>query len=99
MRKFTESKIEKMSDKEIKDKIEYLNNWKLVKNKLYGSYEFNDFKEAFSFITKIATLAEKHNHHPEINNIYNKVNIKLTTHDIGGISKKDIKILNLIEKL
>ena len=52
-------------------------------------YKFSDFKQAFSFMTCIAMKAEQMNHHPEWENVYNKVKITLTTHDVGGISKLD----------
>ena len=52
-------------------------------------FKFNDFKQAFSFMTCIAMKAEQINHHPEWENVYNKVKITLTTHDVGGVSKLD----------
>ena len=64
----------------------------------YKLFKFSDFKEAFSFMTSIAMKAEQINHHPEWENVYNKVKITLTTHDIGGISKLDYEIALFIEK-
>jgi 4a-hydroxytetrahydrobiopterin dehydratase len=61
-------------------------------------FKFSDFKQAFSFMTSIAMKAEQINHHPEWENVYNKVKITLTTHDIGGISKLDYEIALFIEK-
>ena len=52
-------------------------------------FKFSDFKQAFSFMTCVALKAEQTNHHPEWENVYNKVKITLTTHDVGGISKLD----------
>jgi len=52
-------------------------------------FKFSDFKQAFSFMTSIAMKAEQINHHPEWENVYNKVRITLTTHDVGGISQLD----------
>ena len=55
-------------------------------------FKFVDFKQAFSFMTSIAMKAEQINHHPEWENVYNKVKITLTTHDVGGVSKLDYEM-------
>jgi 4a-hydroxytetrahydrobiopterin dehydratase len=62
------------------------------------NYAFKDFVEAFGFMCRVALHAEKTNHHPEWFNVYNKVNVKLSTHDAGGITDKDIKLAGLMEK-
>jgi 4a-hydroxytetrahydrobiopterin dehydratase len=59
--------------------------WNEINNKLYKSFEFKNFSEAFSFMTRVALLAEKSNHHPTWTNTYNKVEIWLSTHDAGDI--------------
>ena len=56
------------------------------------SFTFADFASAFSFMTRIALAAEKRDHHPEWCNVYNKVDMVLTTHDVGGLSQKDIDL-------
>ena len=58
--------------------------WEEKDNALHATFTFKDFIEAFGFMTAVAMLAEKQNHHPEWSNVYNKVNIKLTTHDAGN---------------
>ena len=64
--------------------------WKEENNRLHRNFEFKNFMEAFSFMTHVAFEAEKLNHHPEWSNIYNKVNISLTTHDAkNSITEKD----------
>jgi 4a-hydroxytetrahydrobiopterin dehydratase len=75
-------------------------NWKEVDNKLEKSFQFKDFSEALDFINKLAVICESENHHPEINWIYNKINLKLSTHDAGDIiTEKDIKLANLIDEI
>ncbi len=59
---------------------------------------FGDFNAAFGFMTRVALKAEKMNHHPEWSNVYNRVEVVLTTHDCGGISNKDIKLANFIDQ-
>ena len=72
--------------------------WKEQNNQLVKEFEFKDFVEAFAFMTKVALLAEKHNHHPEWSNVYNKVEIRLSTHDSGNvITDKDRKLAAAIE--
>ena len=75
-------------------------SWKEENNALYRNFEFKDFSEAFAFMSRVALLAEKHDHHPEWSNVYNKVNIKLNTHDAGDIvTDKDRKLATAIDKL
>lgn len=75
-------------------------SWKEENNTLTKSFKFKNFVEAWSFMTKVAMVAEKMNHHPEWSNIYNTVDIKLTTHDEGNtITDKDRKLAKKIDKL
>lgn len=62
-------------------------------------FRFSGFREAFGFITQIALLAEKMNHHPEWSNVYNSVDIVLTSHDAGGITGRDIKMAKKIDSI
>ena len=74
--------------------------WKEEDNKLVAKLTFKDFSEAFAFMTRVAILAEKMNHHPEWSNVYNRVTIKLSTHDAGNIvTEKDYKLAKEIEQL
>ncbi|XP_066573023.1 pterin-4-alpha-carbinolamine dehydratase 2 isoform X1 [Amia ocellicauda] len=66
---------------------------------LYKELNFKTFNQAFGFMTRVALQAEKMNHHPEWFNVYNKVQITLTSHDCGGLSKKDIKMAKFIDKV
>lgn len=75
-------------------------HWKEEDDHLKRSFEFKDFVEAFGFLTKVAILAEKQNHHPEIFNVYNKVDIALNTHDAGDVvTEKDHQLANAINDL
>jgi len=65
--------------------------------KVIKEFKFKSFIEAFSFMTKIAIYAEKKDHHPEWSNVYNRVEICLTTHDAGGVTEKDIDLIKFIE--
>ena len=89
----------KLTDKEIESEVNKMPGWKVVNGKLSKSFEFKDFTEAFSFMTRVAMHAEKMNHHPEWFNVYNKVNIDLVTHDLNGISNYDMKLANAINKI
>lgn len=74
--------------------------WNEQNKKLTRDFEFNDFIAAFSFMTKVALVAEKMNHHPDWSNAYNKVTIELSTHDQGDIvTDKDRKLAQEIDKL
>lgn len=74
--------------------------WEEKNNALVKSFKFKDFIEAFSFMTKVALIAEKMDHHPEWKNVYNKVLIKLTTHDAGNtITEKDRYLAKAIDSL
>ncbi|XP_051534001.1 pterin-4-alpha-carbinolamine dehydratase 2-like [Myxocyprinus asiaticus] len=66
---------------------------------LYKELHFKTFNQAFGFMSRVALQAEKMNHHPEWFNVYNKVQITLTTHDCGGLSKKDIRLAKFIDKV
>ncbi len=71
--------------------------WARNGNGIERSYRFNDFVAAFAFMTRVALLAEKADHHPEWSNIYNRVDVRLTTHDAGGLSHKDFALARAID--
>jgi 4a-hydroxytetrahydrobiopterin dehydratase len=74
--------------------------WQEIDNQLQKSFEFKDFSEAFAFMTRVAILAEKADHHPWWSNVYNKVEIKLSTHEAGNIvTEKDRKLAFEIDKI
>lgn len=74
--------------------------WIEINNKLYKTFEFENFSEAFAFMTRVAFEAEKMNHHPLLTNVWNKVEIWLSTHDAGDVvTEKDKKLAEKIDKL
>lgn len=92
--------MQKLTTQEIQSTLDdKLTSWKLASDQLVCNYKFKDFIEAFGFMTKVALLAQQANHHPEWSNVYNKVKICLTTHDAGGITKKDVDLALQIEAL
>uniref|UniRef100_A0AAF5PFN2 4a-hydroxytetrahydrobiopterin dehydratase n=1 Tax=Strongyloides stercoralis TaxID=6248 RepID=A0AAF5PFN2_STRER len=75
------------------------NGWKMVniRDAINKVITFKDFNKAFGFMTIVALMAEKMNHHPEWFDVYNKVDITLSTHDVGGLSNNDIKLATFID--
>lgn len=94
--------IDQLSDPQLNQALLGLEGWKIVQNRkndqnaIEKSFKFKDFNAAWGFMTRIALLAEKMDHHPEWSNTYNRVNITLTTHDANGVSTRDIKMANII---
>ena len=74
-------------------------NWKIEDKKLHRNYQFKDFVAAFGYMTKVALIAERDNHHPEWFNVYNKVVVDLTTHEVGGISERDFNLATTMDAL
>jgi 4a-hydroxytetrahydrobiopterin dehydratase len=94
-----EEDYRKLSDKEIQQEVNKLDGWKVVNGKVNKTFEFDDFVQAFGFMTRVAIEAEKMNHHPEWFNVYNRVKIDLVTHDVDGISNYDIKLAKTIDRI
>lgn len=91
---------EPLSDDHIADELSELSGWSHENNKLTKEFGFDNFRDAMAFINRIAFEAEEQVHHPEIFNVYNTVNISLSTHDAGGkVTEKDIKLAKTIESL
>ena len=83
------------------DALSSLEGWLVVdgRDAITKSFAFADFSEAWAFMTRVAMLAEQQDHHPEWFNVWNRVDITLSTHDCGGLSAKDIRLAQTIEKL
>jgi 4a-hydroxytetrahydrobiopterin dehydratase len=89
----------KFSNTDIQTHLQTLKGWQLKDRKLHKVYIFENFIEAFGFMTRAALVAEKMNHHPEWSNSYKTVMINLTTHDVGGISELDIELAKKLDGL
>lgn len=76
------------------------NGWARVKGKkaIHKTYAFKDFNQAFGFMTRVALVAEQMNHHPEWFNVYNRVEVTLTTHDAGDVTEKDVALATAMDK-
>lgn len=92
-------KVAKLDDQTIAEQLAGLKGWTLANEKLHCKLTFENFVEAWGFMTKVALLAETMNHHPEWSNVYGQVEIELTTHDAGGISTRDFELAARINGL
>lgn len=77
-----------------------LQGWRAVdgRDAIARSFAFKDFNQAFAFMTRVALMAEKMDHHPEWSNVYNKVEIVLTSHDAGGVTERDVRLAKFIDQ-
>jgi 4a-hydroxytetrahydrobiopterin dehydratase len=87
----------RLIDAEIALALEALPGWNRDGNAIVRAYKFADFTHAFAFMTRVALLAEKADHHPEWSNVYNKVEVRLTTHDAGGLTQRDVDLATAID--
>ncbi|WP_321344153.1 4a-hydroxytetrahydrobiopterin dehydratase [Breoghania sp.] len=78
-----------------------LDGWSAVegRNAIARTFRFTDFNEAFGFMARVALVAEKHDHHPEWFNVYNRVEVTLATHDAGGVTARDIALAEAMEAI
>ena len=88
-----------LSNKQLYEYLEELNDWSIVNEKLSKSFKFSNFIQAFGFMTKVAITSEAMDHHPEWSNVYNRVEINLITHSDGGITKLDIELAKKIDTI
>ncbi len=89
----------RLSQEEIDEELKSLPGWSVVNEKLHKEFQFDNFNQAFGFMTRAAMEIEKMNHHPEWFNVYNKITIELTTHDAGGITKNDVNLAKILNSL
>ena len=92
---------QKLDAAQRKAALDELAGWKMVEGRdaITRTLKFADFSEAFGFMTRVALAAEKLDHHPEWSNVWNRVEITLSTHDAGGLTDRDLKLAKIIDKL
>ena len=88
-----------LSDAEVQNALQSLNGWSRNGIAIERKYEFKDFVEAIKFVNRVAEVAESAGHHPDIQIVYNKVTLQLTSHDSGGITSRDIKMAEKLNAL
>ena len=93
--------VAKLTDAEHAALPAALPHWRLVpgRDAIQRDFAFRDFSEAWGFMARVALLAEKHDHHPEWSNVWNRVSITLATHDAGGLSARDVTLAQAIDTL
>ena len=93
--------IEQLTEEERAGALDELDEWDFdeARDAITRTFTFADFSEAFAFMTRVALLAEKADHHPEWSNVWNRVEILLTTHDAGGLSQRDVDMAEAIDLL
>ena len=88
-----------LNDAEIQTKLKQIPDWSLKNQKLFREFKFKDFLKAFEFMSQVAPIAEQMNHHPEWQNVYNRVTVYLTTHDASRIPDLDFKLAGKMDAL
>jgi len=89
----------KLSESNIEEELKKLSGWSLKNDKLHKEFQFDNFNQAFGFMTRAAMEIEKMNHHPEWFNVYNRITVELTTHDAGGITDNDVNLARILNSL
>lgn len=83
----------------IQPELANLQDWEFIDNAIEKKFKFLNFTQALGFIVQVGVIAEKKNHHPELFNVYNKVTIRLSTHDANGVTDKDIDLAKGIDQI
>ena len=93
--------VEQLRGVVLDELLQTLDGWTKVEGReaIYKRFEFTDFNEAFGWMTRVAMVAEKTDHHPEWLNVYNRVDVPLATHDVGGLSERDIKLAKVMDQI
>ena len=93
------SEAVKLTETEMGQAVASLKGWELRDGKLHREFKFKNFVEAWGFMSRVALLAEKMNHHPEWFNVWNTVRIALSIHEVGGLSNSDVELATKINTL
>ena len=93
------ARIEKLEEGALQSGLADLGEWALDGGKLFREFAFDDFNQAFGFMTRVALVAESMNHHPDWSNVYDRVRIHLTTHEAGGLTQRDLDLAARISAL
>ena len=99
MRTLRHMTIRQLDEQDIAALATTLPAWSVTNGQLRRSFRFADFSAAWAFMARVALLAEKQDHHPEWSNVYNRVEIALTTHDAGGLTARDVTLAQAIDAL
>ena len=89
----------RLSESDIDEELKKLSGWNVKDDKLHKEFQFDNFNQAFGFMTRAAMEIEKMNHHPEWFNVYNKITVDLTTHEAGGITNNDVNLAKILNSL
>ena len=89
----------RLSESDIDEELKKLSGWDVKDGKLHKEFQFDNFNQAFGFMTRAAMEIEKMNHHPEWFNVYNRITVELTTHDAGGITDNDVNLARILNSL
>ena len=90
---------DELSSEALREALNDLSAWRLEGGKLSRTFRFSSFDEAFGFMARVALHAERANHHPEFHNVYREVRIDLVSHDVGGLSQRDVALAKKIDGL
>lgn len=88
-----------LSSREVREKLEEIEGWKIKGSKIQRIYKFKKYMDGIAFVNKLAELAEKEQHHPDLTIIWTTVTVELTTHDAGGITLRDIRMAKKINAI
>ena len=89
----------RLSESDIEKELKKIVGWNVKNHKLHKEFQFDNFNQAFGFMTRAAMEIEKMNHHPEWFNVYNRITVDLTTHDAGGITNNDVNLARILNSL
>jgi 4a-hydroxytetrahydrobiopterin dehydratase len=91
--------MEKLSEDNIEQRLLHFPDWDFFDNALHAEFEFDNFKDCFSAMSRIAFECEAQNHHPNWSNVYNVLKISVSTHEVDGVTKKDFKLVEAIDAI